>query len=62
MPFIFGSVWILASLAEIVFNSHYLTLVSKKDLHIILQKYSELQETSLRCNLWFDFALEVRKH
>ena len=51
-----------STLAEIVFNSHYLTLVSKKDLHSILQEYSELPENSLIRNLWFDFALEARKH
>ena len=62
MPFIFGNVWILASLAEIVFNSHCLNLISKKDLHSIFYAYSELPETSLICNLWVDFALEARKH
>jgi len=51
-----------STLAEIVFNSHYLTLVSKKDLHSILQEYSELPENFLIRNLWFDFALEARKH
>ena len=38
------------------------TELAKRMLHSNLQEYSELPENSLIRNLWFDFALEARKH